>query len=208
MRTLHQLSGLFGGVWRGLPGAARVGFILLFLVRVPMATAQQFVYDYAMDFVTENAATYFQNHEGGCFAPTCVFLPSPGDGTWQASTSDWAVGQAIWIYHVADGEQISWAVTDPKGNQLPPFTTLVWNQSSGCFLDYVNGQLTGQWCTTQWPFGFAAWFTVNSCYQTASPYETGLWSLSTYDNGSIISANGVPFTNPFQVVEMPAGCWG
>lgn len=172
---------------------------LLLIACATLATAQAtFQYDAAYDFATSTAWTTFQNNLSGyCFSPTCSYLPAPGSGTGQVNSSDWYVGQAIWMRNLADGEVVSWKFTTPTGS-LQTFATVTYYQASDCFVvsDF------SEYCGTHDYLGLVVVGSINSCSQTFSLVETGNWSVSTYDGNTLL------YTNQFQVSRNPAGMVG
>lgn len=166
--------------------------IVLFLAVSSARAQSSFSYAAAYDFLTENAEINFHN-SGVCSSPNCVYLPAPGAGTGQVSSSDWMVGQGIWMRNLANGEQVSWAFTTPAG-YAQTFITATYDSSSDCFV--ISGGT--EYCGTHDNLGLAAYALINSCNQTFSLSETGQWAVSTYDNGALL------YTNQFQISRNPS----
>ncbi len=107
------------------------------------------------------------------------------------------MGQAIVMQNLADGEVVSWKFTTPDSSTVFLFS-LTYNQASDCFIA-SNGY---SYCGYGDAIGFNAWGSINSCQQTWSHQETGLWSINTYDNDTLL------YSNPFSVSRNAASFLG
>jgi len=171
-----------------LIGCAAVVMVLPDIAGIASAQSQ-FAYNTTYDFATSGAASrYISNNQ--CLSPTCSLLSgllSPNPNPAPVNSSDWAVGQAITMENLSDGEVVTWNFTTPRGSTVFLFS-LTYNAGSDCFI----GSDGAQYCGYNDAIAFMASGSVNSCLQRWSPQETGTWSINTYDNNNHLYSQ--PFT--------------